>query len=361
MLPRRHALLLRMVFFIALLYMFFVSIRLMGTSFKLFGKGFAETLIYGTANPFVGLFAGILATSIVQSSSSTTSIVVGLVASGTMSIANAVPIIIGANIGTTVTNILVSLAHIHRRNEFERAFAGATCHDFFNLLSVVVLLPLQLNFHILEKLASLLTNLFVRSGGIHIANPLKLVTEPVVDALTHTCFHKPIAMLGVAFVLLFLSLRFFTRHMRALVATRVEKNLNEYVFNNASKAFVMGASLTAIIQSSSVSTSLVVPLVGAGILTVEAIYPYTLGTNIGTTVTGILASLATASPAAVTIALCHTVFNLLGIALFYPLRWIPIGLAKELGRTVAHKRVYAIIFVLGTFYMIPLLLIFLFR
>lgn len=333
----------------------------MGASFKLFGKEFAETLITGTANPFVGLFAGILATSIVQSSSSTTSIVVGLVASGTMNIANAVPIVIGANIGTTVTNILVSLGHIHRRNEFQRAFAGATCHDFFNLLSVIVIFPLQINFHILDRIASALTSLFVRTGGIQIVNPLKLITEPVVGALKVVCFQQPIVMLVLAFVILFSSLRFLTQLMRGLVATQVEKNLNEYVFNNAGRAFFMGASVTAVIQSSSVATSLVIPLVGAGIVTVEGVYPYTLGTNIGTTVTAILASLATANPAAITIALCHTVFNLLGIAIFYPLRWMPIGIAKELGRTVARKRWYALGFVFGTFYVIPFILIFIFR
>ena len=333
----------------------------MGASFKLFGKDFAEALIAGTANPFLGLFAGILATSIVQSSSSTTSIVVGLVASGTMNISNAVPIVIGANVGTTVTNILVSLGHIHRRSEFERAFAGATCHDFFNILSLLVIFPLQINFHILDEIASALTRLFVSTGGIHIVNPLKLITEPVVKVLTAACLGRPIAMLVLAFVILFASLRYLTRLMRGLVATQVEKNLNEYVFNNGGRAFLMGTSLTAIIQSSSVATSLVVPLVGAGIITVEAVYPYTLGTNIGTTITAILASLATGDPAAITIALCHSVFNLLGIAVFYPLRWIPIGIAKELGRTVAKKRWYAVVFVLVTFYLIPFMLIFLFE
>ena len=123
----------------------------------------------------------------------------------------------------------------------------------------------------------------------------------------------------------------------------------------------MGASLTAIIQSSSVATSLMVPLVGAGIVTVEKKFPYTLGTNIGTTVTAILASVATVNPAAITIALCHLVFNILGICIFYPLRWIPLGLAKELGRRVGHKRWHAITYVLFTFYVVPLALIFLWR
>jgi sodium-dependent phosphate cotransporter len=161
--------------------------------------------------------------------------------------------------------------------------------------------------------------------------------------------------------MLFFSLRFITRLMRGLVATRAERSLNQHVFNSPGRAFLMGASLTAIIQSSSVATSLMVPLVGAGLVTVEKKFPYTLGTNVGTTVTTILASLATADPAAITIALCHLLFNLIGIAIFYPLRWIPIGLAKELGRRVANARWQAIVYVFVAFYVLPIILIFLWR
>lgn len=351
----------KILFFLFLIYFFFISIQLMGGSFKLFGKGFAESLIRTTGNPFIGLLVGILATSLVQSSSCTTSIVVGLVASGNLTIVNAVPIVMGANIGTTVTNTVVSLAHVHRRTEFERAFAGATCHDFFNLLAVIFIFPLQVRFQILNRMASFLTDMFIQVGGIHIINPLKLATGPMVKLFKAACMNHPVAMLAVALVLLFFSLRFITRLMRGLVASRAERLLNERVFNSPGRSFLMGASLTALIQSSSVATSLMVPLVGAGIVTIEKKFPYTLGTNIGTTVTAILASLATANPAAVTIALCHLIFNILGICIFYPLRWIPLGLAKELGRRVGQKRWHAITYVLVTFYLVPLVLIFLWR
>ena len=88
----------------AILYLFILSIQLMGSSFKLMGKGFAEALIQTTSNPLVGLLIGILATSIIQSSSTTTSIVVGLVAGGVLTLQGAIPIIMGANIGTTIIN-----------------------------------------------------------------------------------------------------------------------------------------------------------------------------------------------------------------------------------------------------------------
>ncbi len=75
----RSKLLLRIALFSLLLFGFFLGLDLMGLAFKLFGKGFAETLVAKTSNPFVGLFIGILATSLVQSSSTTTSMVVGLI------------------------------------------------------------------------------------------------------------------------------------------------------------------------------------------------------------------------------------------------------------------------------------------
>jgi sodium-dependent phosphate cotransporter len=172
---------------------------------------------------------------------------------------------------------------------------------------------------------------------------------------------QPVIMAIVAVAILFLSLRFITRLMRGLVATRAEISLNEHVFRSPPRAFLLGAFLTSIIQSSSVATSLMVPLVGAGIVSVERKFPYTLGTNVGTTVTAILASLSTANPAAITIALSHLTFNLLGIVAFYPLRRIPIWLALKLGRIVARRRFFAAVYVLGLFYAVPLAMIFIWR
>lgn len=87
---------------------------------------------------------GILATVLVQSSSTSTSIVVGLVGADVVSVRQAIPIIMGANIGTSVTNTIVSMAHVGDRLELERAFSGATVHDMFNMLCVLTLLPVEI-------------------------------------------------------------------------------------------------------------------------------------------------------------------------------------------------------------------------
>ena len=141
---QRNKTLFQVLALLGVLVLFFVSLELMGDSFKLMGRGFAETLLRTTSNPFVGLFIGILATSLVQSSSTTTALTVGMVAGGGLTVAGAIPIMMGANIGTSVTNTIVSLGHITRKDEFRRAMAGATVHDFFNLLTVAIALPLEL-------------------------------------------------------------------------------------------------------------------------------------------------------------------------------------------------------------------------
>ena len=165
------------------LYVFLVSIGLMGGAFKLFGKDLALQLIEMTSNPLVGVFAGVLATTLVQSSSTTTSIVVGMVAGGALTIEGAIPVIMGANVGTSVTNTLVSMGHITRREEFRRALAGATVHDFFNLIAVGIMLPLEIAFGGLEWLARNAADIFSGVGGMKMASPLKIITKPVVGAM----------------------------------------------------------------------------------------------------------------------------------------------------------------------------------
>jgi sodium-dependent phosphate cotransporter len=96
--------------------------------------------------------------------------------------------------------------------------------------------------------------------------------------------------------------------------------------------------VTATVQSSSATTSLIVPLAGTGVLSLRQIFPYTLGANVGTTITAILASFSTGSPAAVTVAFAHLSFNILGIAIYYPLKALPLWLAKYAGRIAARSK-----------------------
>ncbi|MBU4266013.1 MAG: Na/Pi symporter [Candidatus Altiarchaeales archaeon] len=346
-----------------LIYVFLVSIQLMGASFKLFGKDFAELLITTTSDPLAGLFIGIVATSIIQSSSTTTSIVVGLVAVGGLSLENAIPIIMGANIGTTVTNTIVSIMHVTRKQEFERAFAASVVHDFFNIMAVLVLFPLEMTTHVLEKSATLLSDAFVGAGGMKFIGPLDYLVKPAVKFVAGLTGGSPITMFVLSLIMLFLALKFMVDITRSLMMTQFEVMIDRYLFKNAPTAFVLGIMLTILVQSSSVTTSIIIPLVGAGILTVRKIFPYTLGSNIGTTVTAMMAALITLNPAAVTVAFTHLLFNIFGVVLIYPFREIPIRLAIGFAKIVAKSKKHAFVFLFIYFalHIIPLIFILAFK
>ncbi|MDF1699775.1 MAG: Na/Pi symporter [Planctomycetota bacterium] len=363
----------RVILLILLLALFLLAIKLMGGAFKTLGKEQAKALFEGISNPFAGLAVGILATVLVQSSSVTTATVVALVGGGDISIAYAVPMVMGANIGTSVTNTLVSMGHITRREEFRRAFAGATMHDFFNLMALVVLLPLELATGLLEKGARWLTTLLATdpSGEGSFKSPIKVffgaiskhIQHFVTDVLGLTGWFAAGLLLVLALVMIVVALLYITRIMRTLMAARVERALNEVLGKRGVLAIVIGTIMTVAVQSSSITTSLLIPMIGAGVLSLEAAFPVTLGANLGTTVTGLLAALA-AGPAGLTIALVHALFNLVGIILVYPIpsiRRIPIRLAQGLANRAIENRAWVAVYIVGVFVVMPLLGIVLFK
>ena len=344
----------------ALLYVFLISIGLMEHAFKLFGQGFAEQMIETTANPYVGVCIGILATSLVQSSSLTTSLVIGMVAGGALDMQHSVPIIMGANIGTSVTNTVVSLGHIRNKQEFRRAFAASTVHDFFNVFAVIVLFPLQVTTNLLGKVATSLANAFQNIGGVKFASPVKAIVKPTVKMIGGFVGDHPLIVLLIAVVLLFISLKYLTTLIRSLVMVKLEAFFDRYIFKTAIRSFGFGLALTVLVQSSSIATSLVVPLAGAGLLTLVQIYPYTLGANIGTTITALLASLVSGSPAPVSVAFSHLMFNVIGIGLIWPvpaIRRVPMRLAEFMAEMAIRNRMVPFLFVIITFFVIPLLVI----
>ncbi len=351
---------LKLAALVALLLGFFLGLDLMGLAFKLFGKGFAEALIERTSNPFVGLFVGILATTLVQSSSTTTSMTVGLVAAGALTIEGAIPIIMGANIGTSVTNTIVSLAHVTRREEFQRAFAGATVHDFFNWLGVVVLLPLEITTGFLARTAGALERVLEGTGGVKLLNPVKELVRPVADWIVELTGGSGALTLAIGIGLLIVCLKLLVDVLKSLMRNRAEQTLHRTLFRSALLAVLAGALMTVMVQSSSITTSVMVPLVGAGVVTLEQAFPFTVGANIGTTITALLAALATGEPAALVVALAHLNFNLTATALIYvppPVRAIPLALARAMGRLGARNRVLAGVYILIFFYGLPVLLL----
>ncbi len=359
---------LKIISVILLLYTFLVSISLMSHAFKGFGSEFAEMLIRTTSNPFIGFCVGLFATSIIQSSGTVTSMIVAFVASGVLTVGSAIPIVMGANIGTTVTATLVALGHITRREEFKRALSCSTMHDFFNILTAAILLPIELSTHFLERTAGFLATRFCEFTGMTVHNPLDVIIKPAIrtiDAVFIDFMHLPIKlasgfMLIIALAALLLSLFYGMKIMRSLVISRTEAVLNNIFGRNAAFVMLMGMLFTALVRSSSVTTAILVPIVASGILSMENAFPLMLGANLGTTLTAIIASL-TGNVAAVTIAFAHFLFNSIGILILYPLkaiRKVPLTMARRLGEIGEKKPLYAFTFVLLVFFIIQGFLIF---
>lgn len=361
---------LRVLVVLGLLFVFLVGVKGLESGIKAFGADFADRLFETVSSPVAGLFAGILATVLVQSSSVSTATIVGLVGSGALSVGAAVPMIMGANIGTTVTNTLASLGHVRRGAEFRRAFAGATVHDFFNLLAVSIFLPLELLTGFLSSTAASLTDVLagqtslagVAPEGSPIKDAIKVpvsLFESGVESLTDSSTVLGFALLVAGLALIFLALALITRNMRIVMEGRIERSLNAVLGKGAGiGAMIIGVLITIAVQSSSITTSVLIPMVAAGVLTLENAYPVTLGANVGTTVTALLASVAADRPEALTIALVHTLFNLAGILLFYPiprLRRIPIVLATKLAVVAAERKQLVLVYVVGLFLVVPIL------
>lgn len=357
----------RLAYLFVLLFGFLVSIETMSKAIKaladtgLLGEG--DELFQGIGNPFAGLALGVLFTVLVQSSSTTTATIVAVVGSGALSVEHAIPMIMGANVGTTITNTLVSIGHVRRSAEFQRAFAAATVHDFFNLMAVAVMLPLELATGFLSRSAGALAGLLTGAGGSSYKSPLKVAIkachkwlQSLIEGLGLEGSALATALLILGIALTFLCLYQVTRNMRIVIAGRIEAALNRALGKSGLVPIGIGVLITVAVQSSSITTSLLVPMAAAGVLTLQAAFPIMLGANIGTTVTALLASLAQEGSAALTIALVHLLFNTVGVCVCYPfpaVRNVPIRLAQRLARLAARSRWWILVYVVGTFVLLP--------
>jgi len=363
---------------------------------------------------------GIVATVLLQSSSTTTSIVVSLVGADTVSVKQGIFMIMGANIGTSVTNTIVAMGHLGDGDQLERAFAGATVHDMFNFLSVAVLLPVEAATGYLFHLTGALVKDFQAQDGEKWEGPVKKLVSPLASRViivnkkvaseiakgAATCetyypnngtlacetsdpltcnsgllscdkkadtpycpaFFDPeatesidrtsgVCAFIIGLILLFICLFALVKILQRMMmgsSTRVlykATNINGYL------AILIGAGITILVQSSSITTSVLTPLVGVGALRLEQMLPLTLGANIGTTVTGLLAALL-GNANGMQVALAHLFFNITGILIWYPvpfMRNVPLNAARALGRSTRLFRGFPLIYIGICFVVMPLI------
>lgn len=356
---------------VGLLYLFLIGVKLLENGVKGLGSDTAGGLFDGISNPVAALSVGVLATVLVQSSSVTTATIVGLVAANQLPMDVAVPMIMGANIGTSVTNTIVSLGSARQTESFKLAFTAATMHDFFNLIAVAILLPLEVATGFLQSTATWMAEHLPGGADATFDSPIKGAVkwgahqfENVLELFisNETALAVSGIVLGIAII--FVALTYITKNMKILIAARIENSVNAALAKSGVVGMMVGVLITVMVQSSSITTSILVPLVASGILLVRNAYPITLGANIGTTVTALLAALASGAVAGMTIALVHLLFNIVGILIVYPIpriRYIPVMLADKLASIAMHRKWLAVAYVLVVFIAGPLTGMFIFN
>lgn len=352
-----------------LIYLLITAVGMIGGGFKGATKGDATQLFEFATNPFMGLVVGILATSLIQSSSTVTSIIVGLVAGG-LPVGMAIPMVMGANIGTTITNTIVALGHISRKKAFRRAFAAATVHDVFNLIAVIIFMALELTTGILQKIGATAAEFLVGGADVSVKgfNFIKPITKPVIgmvkdfsEAIYAPWANVLLILFGVAII--FFSIMFVGKLLKKLMVGRAKIIMHNAIGRGPVTGITSGAVVTVLVQSSSTTTSLMVPLAGTGSFRLKQIYPFTLGANIGTCITSLLAATAvtgaTALPA-MTIAMVHLAFNLLAVLIIYGirnLRVLPLRGATWMAKLATQNKLLAIMYILGVYFALPGLLV----
>ncbi|MDP2537961.1 Na/Pi symporter [Alteromonas stellipolaris] len=360
----------RWLLLIALVYLMLLAVSMIGSGFKLAAGDHAKTLFTFASNPIMGLIIGMVATALIQSSSTVTSIIVGMVAGG-LPITIAVPMMMGANIGTSITNTLVSLGHVAKKDEFQRAFNAATIHDFFNVMSVIIFLPLEMAFGILEHSSAFVVSMLNTGGtmGVDGFNPIKALTQPALNVVTGMVSGLPSVYPGIVKIILGIglivtSITYMGKIMKSLMVGKAKDILHKSIGKGPISGISSGALMTVLVQSSSTTTSLVVPLVGSGILKAKDIYPFTLGANIGTCITALIAALGVVgvnAGVALQIAMVHLLYNVFSVVLIYGtpmLRDIPLDLSYKLSVIVAEKKFYGVAYIGGLFFCMPLGIIF---
>ncbi len=360
---RRGNISLLIVQLLFLVLAFMLALQLLILAFDQMGQEQVGHIFAATSNPFIGLFIGLLATAIIQSSSTITTLTVAAVAANTLTLDSAVFIIMGANIGTTVTSTLVSVSHVSHRKEFRKAIAAGTLHDFFNIFTALILFPLEYYFQVLSSLARYLSQLIHGNsvGTMHsFPNPLGKLFSPLTDFLHHSLGHNSIVTLILAAIILFITIRSIALLLKPKWDEGFKKGIEKNFFGRPFRALLSGTVITGIAQSSSVVSSLVVPMVASNKLSVQKVFPFIMGTNLGTTFTALFASLSK-SETALSIALTHILFNLIGVLIFYPvpaMRNIPVWFARRLGKATLRNLLYGFIYILFTFFILPFLLIY---
>ncbi|GAB3694233.1 Na/Pi symporter [Corynebacterium nasicanis] len=330
--------------------MMFVAVYLLLDGAYALGSPAVGRLFDFATNPVIGLLIGIMATAAIQSSTAVTALTVMAVGTGGVSVAVAVPIILGANIGTTITPMIVSFSYLGHRRSFRRAFASASLHTWFNAIFVFLAFLLEMLFHPLTRFANLVSVSVVGEGASGTGRELASIFAPLIDALGTqgllgsllSPHAAAVASILVGTLLVLGAIRVLNSQLSVLTAATTRTLLERSSGASDALGVLSGAMVTMAVNASSVTISSLLPFAVTRSLKMREALAVTLGANVGTTLMSLLAALAVPGPLgalAVQAALVHVSFNVVSTLLVIVLpplrRWI-IRLAEFSGRVAAR-------------------------
>lgn len=354
-----------------LIYLLICAVSIISRGFAGLGGDAAHSMFAFAAHPWVGLSVGVLGTVLIQSSTTTTAIAVTAVGAGALPIRGAIPVILGANVGTTVTTSLVALTFIGNRTEFRRALGASTIHDFYNWLALLIFFPLELIWHPLERISGALTDALYGTGWLPDParfNFVRAATRPVENGVIRATSHLsstlgPLFTIVIGAILILVAVHFLGKLLKLLMVGRARDILTKAVGRNSYLAMASGMGVTVLTQSSTITTSVLVPFAGAGILTPAQIYPVTVGANLGTTFTVVLAAFAVVGQDAkigLQAAFVHLIYNVFAIIVIYVipvLRPVPLFCAQTFARIAAGHKWIVALYLITVFIALPALVI----
>lgn len=339
---------------------FFVSLWTLKLACDISVKNYVGDIIRATENPFVGLFIGLFATALAQSSSAIISVTIIFTSSGLMHLHHAVPIVMGANIGTTLTSSFFAISYLSHKKQFQKAVSAATLHDFFNLFTALILFPLEYYFQTISLVAQHLSQYtfkyIVTQNTSLIPN-----THPSsfgwVNSFIYEQSYIPVIF---SFFLVLVSLKIISLKLQNITLRNNDATLLKMMLKSNINSLLSGLFITSVVQSSSIITSVMIPWVVEKKISLKNLFPFLMGVNLGTTVTTFIVAIGQ-NEDAMSLAFVHGLFNFIGILLFFPrkpFRNIPLWCVKKLSECIWKNKLIGLMYILLIFFLIPYILIY---
>jgi sodium-dependent phosphate cotransporter len=369
-------------------FLFISSLEGVKSGFKLifaeWQKGILD-MIGSTKAPITGLALGVIGTALVQSSSAV--VAATMVSMSTMvagglpldaSMRFGVPMVLGANIGTTITNTLVIFG-VRRgmtTKEFGETIPAVIVDDVYEALTISL-------FFIIEMTTGLISNTVLWLGDIF-TDALKMeqvfatfdktiidiiIKEPIVKPMSNlmTGFFGPrnggFALFVIWFAIIIFSMGLITKGLENIIAMEWEDKVLA-AFRSPVRGFFTGFSITWLVGSSSIGSSLVIPFLATKVVNLKKAYPYLCGCNMATTVDlSQIYGYVAGGVVGMMLGSAHVLLNIMALLLWLvsPLRFVPVAISERLGKILVSNKnasLSLVAWVIFVFFLMPLIVIY---